>query len=241
MTWFSQPAYAQGPVLALPSEDQEVITRQLGPIVQSALPSEPIEDVSVYFPLRERSATYHVTGGRHIGSQQTLGVSQIALPDGKSTWRFEMSPSLSAFISESPDGDLMMPSLSDVKQGIVVVTSPANPFVLKGMQPGETRTYAQHVAVYALEDPSDEEYSGSLNGAYTYIGTYQIAVPAGTFQTVLLRLKSHGKIGPVHTHDSAYYFLAPGKGMVAMISQEDAVAFWIFHIDSTAGRVLAAD
>jgi hypothetical protein len=29
-------------------------------------------------------------------------------------------------------------------------------------------------------------------------------------------------------------------GVVAMISQEDAEAFWIIHLDSSSGRVLAA-
>ena len=47
-----------------------------------------------------------------------------------------------------------------------------------------------------------------------------------------------GKVGPAHTHDTAYYFFAPGKGVVAMISQEDATAFWVIHIDTTSGKVL---
>jgi len=237
----SQFARAQGVVLPLPSEDQRIITTQLGPIVVRALPSKPIEDVSLYFPLEERESTYHVTAGRHVGSTQTLGLAKVMRPNGKSAWRFEFSPLLAGFISQAPGGDLVMPSLSDAKHGVVVVTLPANPFVLKGIKPGETRSYMQRVLVYALEDPADQEYSGSLHGTYTYLGTYQVAVPAGTFDTALLRLTCHGKVGLVHTHDTAYYFLAPGKGVVAMISQEDATAFWIIHIDSTSGRVLAAN
>ena len=82
---------------------------------------------------------------------------------------------------------------------------------------------------------------GSLRGAYTYVGTYQVTVPAGSYKAVLLRLKCEGKVGPAHTHDTAYYFFAPGKGVVAMISQEDATAFWIIHIDTTSGKVLIAN
>jgi hypothetical protein len=236
----AESARAQGVVLPLPPEDQQVITTLLGPIVGQALPSNVIDHASTYFPLNERTSTYNVTGGRHAGATQTLGVAKVMRPNGNSAWRFEMSPSLSAFISPSGE-DLMMPSLSDTKQGIAVITTPANPFVLKGMKPGETRTYTQQVAVYALDDPGDQEFSGSLDGAYTYVGAFRVTVPAGTFDTVLLRLKVHGKIGPVHTHDVAYYFLAPNKGVVAMISQEDARAFWIIHVDTTSGRVLASD
>jgi hypothetical protein len=49
-----------------------------------------------------------------------------------------------------------------------------------------------------------------------------------------------GKIGPADTQDPAYYFLSPGVGVVAMISQEDVEAFWIIHIDTTTGKVLAS-
>jgi len=119
-----------------------------------------------------------------------------------------------------------------------VVTTPPNPFVIKGMQPGETRSYMQQVRVNALEDPDDQEYSGSLNGTYTYLGTYQVTVPAGTYAAVLFRLKCRGKVGPAQTHDTAYYFFAPGKGVIAMISQENATAFWIIHIDTISGKVL---
>jgi hypothetical protein len=115
-----------------------------------------------------------------------------------------------------------------------------NPFMVKGMKPGESRSYTQRVRVDALDDPEDQKYTGVLNGTYTYVGTYQVKVPAGTFKTVLLRLKCEGKVGPADTHDSAYYFFAPGKGVVAMISQEDATAFWIIHIDTSSGKVLSS-
>jgi hypothetical protein len=35
-------------------------------------------------------------------------------------------------------------------------------------------------------------------------------------------------------------FLSLGVGVVAMISQEDVEAFWIIHIDTTTGKVLAS-
>jgi hypothetical protein len=92
---------------------------------------------------------------------------------------------------------------------VVVVTTPANPFVVKGMKPGETRSYVQQVVVNALDDPAGQEYTGSLNGSYTYLGAYQIMVPAGTYGAVLFRLKCEGEVGPAQTHDTAYYFFAP--------------------------------
>jgi hypothetical protein len=55
-----------------------------------------------------------------------------------------------------------------------------------------------------------------------------------------MRENISGKIGPADTTDTAYYLFAPGVGVVAMISQEDVEAFWIIHIDTTTGKVLAS-
>jgi hypothetical protein len=73
------------------------------------------------------------------------------------------------------------------------------------------------------------------------MGTYQVTVPAGTYEAVLMRLRCEGKVGPAHTQDRAYYWFAPGVGVVAMISQEDVTAFWIIHIDTTTGKVLTSN
>jgi hypothetical protein len=231
-------AHAQNATLSLPPDDQQMITAKLGPIVGRALPSKPIDDVSVYFPLQEKVAIYKVTAGPNVGNTQRLGLAKTRRPGGKPAWRFQFSPSLAGFIHQTPLGDLMVPAVTDTSEGVVVITTPANPFVLKSMKPGETRSYSQQVSVIELDDPADQEYSGSLNGTYTYVGTYQVTVPAGTYEAVLLRLKCEGKVGPAHTHDTAYYFFTRGKGVVAMISQENATAFWIIHIDTTSGKVL---
>ena len=52
-------ALAAGVVLPLPAEDQQTIAALLGPnVVGRALPSEPIQDASLYFPLVERTHLY---------------------------------------------------------------------------------------------------------------------------------------------------------------------------------------
>jgi hypothetical protein len=234
-------AAADGPVLPLPDEDQQEITTLLGAgVVGQALPSSPITDASVYFPLQERVKTYQVTAGSNAGSTQTLAVAKGKRPGGNPAWRFALSPSLAGFINQSPSGDLTMPAISDSGEGVVVITTPANPFILNGMQPGETRTLAQTVSVNYLDDPTRQDYSGTLKSKYTYVGTYQVTVPAGTYAAILVRLKYEGKIGPAHTTDTAYYFFAPRVGVVAMISQEDVEAFWVIHIDTTTAKVLAS-
>jgi hypothetical protein len=236
------PAFAaDGPVLPLPAEDQQTIASLLGPnVVGKALPSLPITDASVYFPLVEKTTVFNVTSGKNAGTQQTLRVVKGKRPGGNPAWRFELSPTLASFLSEAAGGDLTMPAVTDSGEGVVVVTTPANPFVLEAMQPGESRKLSQKVSVNYLDDPSDQRYSGSLEGTYTYLGNYQVTVPAGTFPALLVRLKYSGKVGPANTQDTAYYFFAPKVGVVAMISQEDVEAFWIIHIDTRSGKLLAS-
>ena len=108
------------------------------------------------------------------------------------------------------------------------------------MNPGDARPFSQTVAINYLDDPTTQDYSGTLTGTYTYVGTYQVTVPAGTYSAVLMRTRCEGNIGPAHTQDTAYYFFAPGVGVVAMITQEDVEAFWIIHLDTTIGKVLAS-
>ena len=122
--------------------------------------------------------------------------AKAKLPSGEVASRFQLSPSLISFIAQTLDGDLTMPALIDVKEGVVVTTTPPNPFVPKGMKPGETWSYSQHVSVNNLEDPSHQEYSGSLSGTFTYLGTYHVTLPAGTLTAIVLRIECQGKVGP---------------------------------------------
>jgi hypothetical protein len=232
---------ADGPVIPLPAEDQQTIASLLGPnVVGQALPSQTISDASVYFPLVEKASTFNVTSGKNAGMQQTLRVAKGQRPGGNPAWRFELSPTLAGFLNQAAGGDLMMPAVSDSGEGVIVVTTPANPFVIQGMKPGQSRSLTQKVSVNYLDDPSDQRYSGSLTGAYTYVGTYEVTVPAGSYPAILIRLRYAGKVGPAHTEDTAYYFFAPKVGVVAMISQEDVEAFWVIHIDSRSGKMLVS-
>ena len=223
-------------VVCLPPQDQQQIAVKLGRASSPAVPSKPSTRLRL-LPAEDQGRAYPVTRAQ-IAKRRNRSCREDQTPGRKSGWRFQLSPSMAGFIHQTPERDLVMPAVTDTSEGVVVVATPANPFVLKGMKPGDTRSYSQQVSVIELDDPADQEYSGSLNGTYAYVGTYQVTVPAGTYEAILLRLKCEGKVGPAHTHDAAYYFFAPGTGVVAMISQEDATAFWIIHIDTSSGKVL---
>jgi len=234
-------ARGQGPVIPLPANDQQQLAKYLGPgVVGAALPSEEIADATTYFPLSDKVFVFQVTSGSNTGNTQNLGLKLSHRPTGTPAWRYQLTPSLAAFINSSERGDLIMPAVADTDKGVIVVTTPANPFVLKGMKPGESRSFSQTVVVNYLDDPTKKDWGGSLNATYTYVGTYQVTVPAGSFKAILIRFAYTGKVGPADVTYTAYYLFAPGTGLVATVNLEDVSAFWIFHIDTTTGRILVS-
>jgi hypothetical protein len=238
---YARNVQAEGIVLPLPRDDQQIIIKQLGHgIVGDAVPSKPIDDPYALFPFHHKSVTYQFTSGRNTGKRQTLALARIPRPGGKFVWRLQFAPSLVGFLRQTPEGDIVMPAVADTGEDALVVTTPANPFLSKGMKPGETRSYSQEVSVRYLEDISNERYSGKLKSDYTYVGTFRVTVPAGTFEAILLRVKVEGKIGPAHTHAASYSFFAPGAGLIAMILQQKVTAFWIYNIDGAGGKVLVS-
>src|SRR5260370_1647404 len=110
----SGSARAQGVVLPLPAQDQQNITAQLGPgVVGNALPSSPIGDPSVFFPLQEKSQQYQVVAGPNAGTVQTLGLLKTRRPGGRMAWRVQLKPTLQGFIRETPQGAIIMAALTD--------------------------------------------------------------------------------------------------------------------------------
>jgi hypothetical protein len=233
-------ARAQGPVLPLPASDQQQLATHLGAgVVGAALPSERVLDPGAYFPLQDKTLIFQVTSGAHAGNTQNLSLKKMRRPSGIPSWRFQFTPTLAAFINPGASGDLTMSAVSDTDEGVVAVTTPANPFVLTGMGPGESRSFSQTVSVNYLDDPTRRDWGGSLNATYTYVGTYQVRVPAGTFNAILFRIASQGKVGPADVTYTAWYLFARDVGLVAMVNLEDVSAFWIYHVDTTIGKVLA--
>jgi hypothetical protein len=236
----SGQARGQGAVLPLPPDDQQQLAANLGAgVVGAALPSETIGDVSAYFPLNERTFVFQVTSGSNTGKTQNLVLKKARRPGGTESWRFNFAPSLAGFLRPTKGGDLMMPAISDVDEGVIVVTTPANPFVLTGIKPGESRSFRQKVSVNYLDDPTKRDWGGKLNATYTYLGTYSVTVPAGTFPAILIRFAYKGKVGPADVVYTAWYFFARDVGLVAMVNLEDVSAFFIYHNDTTTGKVLA--
>jgi len=235
----STTAWAEDVVLPLPPEDEQALAKRLGPhVVGEALPCKPIDDPSTLFPFHEEQVTYKFTSGKNTGKTQTFALTKVDRPNGKFVWRVQLAPTLVGYLRQAKDGEIEMPAVEDTGEGMLVLANPGNPFLPKHLKPGETRTYSQKVSVRYVDDLTDEQYSGTLKTDYTYVGTYRLTVPAGTFDAILMRNTVDGKVGPAKNRGTSYNLFAPGVGLVAMILQQKVSAFWIYNIDAAGGKVL---
>ena len=74
--------------------------------------------------------------------------------------------------------------------------APGEPLIVPGLKAGESKSSTLKVSVYDLSDLNKVTHSGSLDVVYTYIGTYRVKVPAGTYDAALIRWDYSGKVGP---------------------------------------------
>lgn len=133
-----------------------------------------------------------------------------------------------------------MTGVQDTEAGAITKYSPSEPFMLKGLAPGDERNMNLGLKVFALSDPDDLTHEGALDVNYRYIGAYKVNVPVGSFDAVLIKWTFKGNVGPATVDDTQYRFFAPGVGIVAGIEQLDVSALLVYNRHKKVARVLVA-
>ncbi len=110
--------------------------------------------------------------------------------------------------------------------------------MLGGMKPGDISEVETSVKVYDLKDPTDLKYEGRLKVTHTYVGAYEVTVPAGKYETVLIRSSYKGKVGPAHVVDGGYVFYAEGVGIVSSLERMHVTAFLFYDKKTRTPKVL---
>lgn len=101
------------------------------------------------------------------------------------------------------------------------------------------QTLSLAVNVYDLSDTTTVTHSGSLALTYSYLGQYQVTVPAGTYTAALVKMSYNGTVGPASVQDTEYRFFAIGVGPVAVIDKQNISAFLVYSNNVKYGKVLA--
>ena len=234
--------YAQdsgGKLIELPDADRTEIEKFLGKgVVGKAVVGNPIADASKFFSFEPGSWNFQFVNGDKKGTTQVQSFKKIDKDDAGATGRYQNGEDQIEFLSHSDDGSISVVSEQDSKQKVLSRFSPPEPIYVSGMKPGDSKKVKIDVSVYDLDDLKTVSHSGSLDLTYSYVGAYEVTVPAGTYQAALIKWEYDGDVGPASIKDTQYRFLAEGVGVVAMVEKKNISAMLVYHDHTKYGKVL---
>jgi len=239
---FSSPAVCEdasaGAMVELEKSDRDALALLGGGVVGKALPAFPIRDTAGLMPLREGKWAYRITAGDQRGTHQEASISKTKGHHGQDLWHRTTTGDCTDFFSLNGEGAINLISEIDLEQSVITRYTPMFPIMFDGMKPGDSSQVETVVKVYALHDPTHLKYKGRLKVTHTYLGAYEITVPAGKYETVLIRSSYAGKVGPAHVVDGGYKFYARGVGIVASVERMHVTAFLFYDKRTKTPKVL---
>ena len=227
-----------GKIIELQAEDKEALAILGKGVVGKALSAKPITDTARLMPLKEGTWTYRVLTGDHKGTNQEDIIARPKHEDSGKSWRRVVGKKYIDYYRVRNGGKIEMASEVDLVEDVITRYTPMFPVMFDGMRPGEKNEVKTDIRVYDLHDPTDEKYKGHLKVTHTYVGAYEVTVPAGKYQTVLIKSSYTGKVGPASVNDVGYKFYAEGMGIVASVERSHVAAFLFYDKKTMTPKVL---
>jgi hypothetical protein len=228
-----------GTVIQLPAKDRAFLEQILGKsVVGKAVAGSTISDPLKFFPLEDGTWLYRITSGKDKDKSVQHQLTRLSRGKSGSSWRQASGTNSVLYLLKTANGGVEIVSTEDQEQGVISRYLPREPIVLPGMRPGDTKLMKTDVKVYDLSHPDHLTHSGSLSILYSYVGAYEVTVPAGTFRAALFKWDYKGKVGPAKVEDVQYRFFAEDVGTVAMIEKTDVTALLIYREHTKIGKVL---
>jgi len=227
-----------GKIIELQGEDKEVLAILGKGVVGKALSAKPITDMARLMPLKEGTWTYRVLAGDHKGTNQEDIIARPKHEESGKSWRRVLGKKCIEYYRVRNGGKIDMASEVDLVEDVITRYAPLFPVIFNGMRPGEKNEVKTDIRVYDLHDPTDEKYKGHLKVTHTYVGAYEVTVPAGKYQTVLIKSSYTGKVGPASVNDVGYMFYAEGVGIVASVERSHVAAFLFYDKKTKTPKVL---
>ena len=230
------PGGARG--AALTADEQAMLEELLG----QGVIGEPVAGSTLtpsFAPLRNGTWTYQIIGGKEKGQTEQHVVTRLERDPSGASWRYAVGSKGILFIKQTDDGSLTFVSQEDLDQGVISRYAPAEPGLLTGLAPGDSKAFTVAVKVYDLSEPQDVAHEGTLDVTYSYLGAYKVNTPAGSYDAALIKWTYQGKVGPAKVEDTQYRFFADNVGMVASVDKLDVSALLVYKDHTKFGKLLA--
>jgi hypothetical protein len=223
---------------ALTAAEQAMLTELLGEGVVGA-PVAGKTLTAKFAPLKDGTSTYRIVGGDKAGQSEQHVVKRLANDPSGADWSYTVEGTGNVAIDQAADASLTFLSEEDLAQSVITRYRPAEPGLLVGLAPGDSRSSTIAVEVADLSSPDEVSHRGTLDVTYSYLGAYRVTTPAGTYDAALIKWTYQGKVGPADADDTQYRFFAEDAGMVASIDKLSVSALFVYHEHSKFGKVLA--
>jgi len=232
-------ADAAGPIIPLPDKDRAQLDRLLGKgVVGEALPSAPLAGIEAYLPPKHRVMTLRVVTSDKQTSTETHRIEETTDAAFAPGWQYTIAGIAALYFQKDSDGNIRTVAEKDLDKAVLSRFTPGDILIVPGLKPGQSIKSRHKVEVFDLSDLTEVAHSGSLDVTYTYVGTYRVTVPNGTYDAALIRWDYSGEVGPATIKDSQYRFLASGAGEVAMIQIRSISALLIYSDHTKRGKLL---
>ncbi len=226
----------QGKVVPLSAEDQKAVALLGEGVVGKALPAYPIEDAGKFLDLQAGPHTFRVVSGKDEGKLQVETYTSLGAKDGSQHWKRTIGDQYDEFLVLNT-GAAGKTAETEKPHGYRAAFDPPMHEHL-GIAPGESVNLESKLRVSTEKDPSKIKYTGKMNSKLTYVGAYQVTVPAGSFEAILVKLDVKIHVGPADVEDTQYTFFAKGVGKVAEIEALRVSAVLIYHSHDKTAKVL---
>jgi hypothetical protein len=232
--------FAAEDVIPLSAENRRALASLGEGVVGQAVPAQPISDPATLFHLQAGEWKYQITAGTDEGKTQLEVLSQTPPTDRGATWKRAVGKEYIQHFKVTGNGGIFVTAEAVESHELLVHFTPDVMLFTAGMNPGESRSFESKIGVSKIQNPTSEEYKGSLKATTSYEGAYKVTTPAGTFNAVLIKTDYRIHVDLVRVKDTHYVFYADGVGKVAAIDGMQVSALLFYHTHNRTPKVLVS-
>jgi hypothetical protein len=236
VAFLSTPAAAEADkVIPLRGETQQDVALLGDGVVGKALPAPTLTDPAAYLNLGGGVWEFKIVSGKDKGKTQKESYKKEA----ENRWQRRIGDEYLEHLTIGGEDGTSKVAETALSFGYRA-TFPPGIHEAKSLEPGQSIEIDSKLAVSEEKTPDEVKYTGTMKATFTYEGAYEVTVPAGTFETILVRVDAKIHVGPANVEDTQYIFFAKGVGKVAEVEALRIAAILVYHSHSKTAKVLTS-